>query len=272
MAHLRDAAARDHNRHAHLRRLDDHLAGQAAGGVENIVRNIRQLFALHPLPARDGVDGVVAAHVFNKQQHFGVIGRHGKQRAGMHRTGRLVGGLLEPDAVDQAVKLSLRDPGIGRQNNLVNLVHQSAKHAALTAAGGDHAFGGFFLDVGDAVPRLDGSRAHIPVHRDGLDVAHLPDQTLVTQVTKHQQLWVRTQSHQGHQLALVDVNRQCALRRNRYLLRFTVFVDGVDFAGQRRAGLCQVRQWHLGSLTQKGPTPRGPALCEKTGFRIFSPD
>ena len=33
--HLRDAAARNDDGHAHLGRLDDHLAGEAAGGVED---------------------------------------------------------------------------------------------------------------------------------------------------------------------------------------------------------------------------------------------
>jgi hypothetical protein len=35
--HLRDAAARDDDRHAHLRRLDHHLARQPPGGVEDLV-------------------------------------------------------------------------------------------------------------------------------------------------------------------------------------------------------------------------------------------
>src|SRR5690242_19818885 len=34
---LCDAAARDHDRHAHLCRLDDHFAGEAACGVKNLI-------------------------------------------------------------------------------------------------------------------------------------------------------------------------------------------------------------------------------------------
>ena len=81
MAHLGDAAARDHERDTHLCGLDDHLAGQPAGGVERQLR----WRALEPGPAGDGVDRVVPAHVFNEEQHLGPLAAQIKQRAGVHR-------------------------------------------------------------------------------------------------------------------------------------------------------------------------------------------
>src|SRR5882724_860355 len=57
----REARARQQNRNAHSHRLDHHLGGQPSRGVENLVGGID---AMAVNPARDLVDGVVAADVF----------------------------------------------------------------------------------------------------------------------------------------------------------------------------------------------------------------
>lgn len=76
-AHLRDAAARNRNGHAHLRRLDHHLAGQTARGVEHLVVAID---IVHGHPPRNGVNCVVASDVFDEHEHL----RAFEQRAAMH--------------------------------------------------------------------------------------------------------------------------------------------------------------------------------------------
>src|SRR5258706_4939476 len=55
------ARARNQDRNSHPHRLDHHFGGQPPGGVENLVGRID---AVAEHPARDLVDGVVAADVF----------------------------------------------------------------------------------------------------------------------------------------------------------------------------------------------------------------
>ena len=178
MTHLGDAAARHHNGHAHLRRFDDHLAGETPGGVENLVgachtrcrggtpRRYGKIF-LHPHPPGNGVNGIVAAHIFHKHQKFLAA----KQSAGVNRAGRFVGALLQADGADDAVKLRLRDAGL-RQHDAVDITHQVTKHTALAAARGDYALRRFGFDVGNALARFDGSRTDTPIDGDGFNVLH----------------------------------------------------------------------------------------------------
>ena len=49
----------------------------------------------------------------------------------------------------------------------------------MPAAGGDHTSGCLFLDPVDALFRPDGGGVHVPVHRDGLDLAGGGQQALV---------------------------------------------------------------------------------------------
>ena len=201
---------------------------------------------VHPQPAGNGVDGVVPTHVFDKQQHlrFGVAQtEHG---AGVHRAGRLVGAFFQPDGVDQAVELALGDAGIGRQFELIDLVHEPAEHAALTAARGDHTVRCFCFNVVNAAARAHGRRTDLPVHGDRLDLTDVADQALVAQVTQHQQLGVRAQGHQGDQFTLVHIDRQRTFGRNRHVLALAVFIDHLDLAGQRGAGAGQ--RWQGGCV------------------------
>ena len=107
----------------------------------------------------------------------------------------------------------------------VHIVHQIAKHAALAAAGGDHALGRALLDVVNALAGLDRSGPHLPVDGDGLDVMHGTHQTLVAQKAQHQQLGMPAQRHQRHQLALVHINGERPFAGNGAGHRLTPFVD-----------------------------------------------
>ncbi len=246
VAHLRDAAARDHDGHTHLGGFDDHLAGEAAGGVENFVRALHAQGVgclsgvLHPHPARDGVDGVVAAHIFDKHQHILPL----EQRAAVYRPGGLVGALLQPDGVDDAVELGLAECG-GGQHQRVDVGHQVAKHTALAAAGGDHTAGGAFLDLVDARAGFDRRCTDLPVHRDGVDVGHRLHQPLVAQVTQHQQLGLRTQRHECDQLPFVHIDGECTFGGDGDGLYIAVFVDGFDRLRQWCTGLREAGHTHL---------------------------
>ena len=234
--HLGDAAARDHHRHTHLGRLDHHLAGQATCGVEHLLAIGEAV--LHGHPASDGVHRVVAPHVLDKELQVTTD----EQRAGVHRTRHLVGGVAQPDGVDDVVEAGLAQQRVGRQADAVNVVHQVTEHTALAAAGGDHLVRGPVLDAVNAVAGLDRRGAHVPVHREGFDVVHRRHQPLVEQVAQHQPFGMAAQGHQRHQLALVDVDGEVALGRDRDRARDAELVGHSDLAGQGRACLGQAGQ------------------------------
>src|SRR5215216_1745398 len=75
-----EARARDQNGDAHPHRLDHHLGGEAAGGVENLVGGID---AVAIDPAGDLVDGVVAADVLGVAHRRAFLAEH----AAMDRAG-----------------------------------------------------------------------------------------------------------------------------------------------------------------------------------------
>ena len=68
----REARARDEHRDTHLHGLDDHLGGEPAGGVENLV--VRR-DAVEEHIAGDLVDGVVAADVLDVEQRPVLLAR-----------------------------------------------------------------------------------------------------------------------------------------------------------------------------------------------------
>src|SRR5215207_3643217 len=75
-----EARARDQNGNAHPHRLDHHLRGEAAGGVENLVGGID---AVAIDPARDLVDGVMTADILGVAHRRAFLAQH----AAMDRTG-----------------------------------------------------------------------------------------------------------------------------------------------------------------------------------------
>src|SRR6266851_1155570 len=69
----RKARTRDQNGNSHPHRLDDHLRGQSSRGVENLVGGIDTV-AIDP--ARDLVDGVVAADIFGVAHRRAFLAQH----------------------------------------------------------------------------------------------------------------------------------------------------------------------------------------------------
>ena len=114
----------------------------------------------------------------------------------------------------------------------VHVLHQVAEHAALAAAGGDHAAGGFFFDAVDAGAGFDGGGPHIPVHRDRFNLIQRRHQTLVAQIAQHQPFGVATQRHQGDQLPFVHIHREGTLCRNGDGARLSILVSHVHRASQ----------------------------------------
>ena len=180
---------------------------------------------------------------------------------------------MQADGVDEAVELALRDARLCRQFELIDLVHETAENAALTAASGDHPASRFFVQVIDAVTRFNGCRAHIPVDRDRLKLTGVTDQTLVAQITQYQQLRVCAQGHQRDKLTLVYIHRQRALSRDRHAQTLAMLVEHLDFTGQRGRGTGQGRQMvcvvhsrgrhgHSARLHQKNRPLSGPAFKE----------
>jgi hypothetical protein len=155
IAHLCDAAAGYHDGNAHLGGFDDHLAGQAACGVEGVglifFSGLLAVDPLHRHPAGECVDGVVAAYIFDEHQHLSPF----EERAAMHAAGAFVGALLLANRFRDAVELGLGELG-GRELDLVNLVHQTTKNATLAAACGDDFFGSALFNFVDASASFHG--------------------------------------------------------------------------------------------------------------------
>src|SRR3984957_14101884 len=76
-----ETRTRNKNRNAHPHRFDDHLGGQPAGSVENLVGGID---AVAIDPASNLVDGVVAAYVFGVADWRALLAQHAAvDRAGL---------------------------------------------------------------------------------------------------------------------------------------------------------------------------------------------
>ena len=104
VAHLRQARARHQKRHAHLRGLDDHFAGEPARGVENFVATVDAVQPHHP---GNGVHRVVAPHVFYEIEQFATRVAVGRQCTAMHRTRLLVNGFVLANLLGQCVQCAL---------------------------------------------------------------------------------------------------------------------------------------------------------------------
>ena len=98
---------------------------------------------------------------------------------------------------------------------------------------------------------------------------HAAHQPLVAQVGQHEQFRMRAQGHQRDQLALVDIDRQGALRRDGGELHHAMLVDGLHLLRERCARLGQPGKNHWGSLQQKGRRMRRPRCCKHNGQVFF---
>ncbi len=223
MAHGGHPVARHDDGYAHPGRLDHHFAGEPPGGVEHLVS---PLHAVHRHPPGDGVDGVVAADVFDKALQRVAV----KQRAAVHRSGLAVHAVAQLHLVEQADQRGLaqaRGLRVG-QAGLAQLRHRVAKDRTLPAAGGDDAARDAGFEVADAVAGAHRRGLHRPVHIDAVDLARLLDQTLIEQVAEHQQFGIRAQSHQRDQLAFVEVDRQRTFGRDVDLPMLAMLIEYPD--------------------------------------------
>ena len=207
----------------------------------------------------------MATNIFDKKQHLRFSRGRVKQCTGMHGAGRLVGRFFQPYGVDQGVQLALRDRSAHRKHDLIHLVHQAAKNAALPTASGHDAPSGFFFDILNAAPGLDSCRANIPIDGNGLNIVDRGDEALVAQIAQHQPFGVRTQGHQGDQFSVVNIDGQGPLGGNGHCLVHAKFVDSVYFAGQRCLGQGEVgeRQSHKSEATTKKAGTSGADLFVK---------
>ncbi len=229
VAHFGQARARHQERHPHLGGLDHHLGGEAAGGVENLVGAVH---AVEPHLPGDGVHGVVAADVLDEIENF----RAGSERAAVHRARALVDCLVAPHGIEQGVERFLAKPDVIAELDGVDFLHQVAEDRALPAAGGDGALLELVLQSLYALASGDGDRVGFPVHLHGCDFLDRADQSLVAEVADGQRLRCLAKRHEGHNLALVDVERNRVLSRDRRGHGFAALVDRFDLERQRPAG------------------------------------
>jgi len=126
-----------------------------------------------------------------------------------------------------------------RAGDRLDFVHEPAENAPLAAAGGDRAPRGSLLEPLDARAGFHRGGADFPIHGDGLDLIDRSHEALVAQVAQHQPLGPRAQRHQRDELALVHIQRERPLGRDRRGAELAVFVDGGDLARQRCAGFSE---------------------------------
>src|SRR5262245_7558766 len=122
-----ETRARDEHGNAHLDRLDHHLGGEASGGVENLVLGLN---FVEEHVAGDLVDGVVSADVLHVDQWPVLLAEH----AAMNGPRLEVETGLGIDQLRQFIKPARLDAGAGVERDLVDVLHQVAKHRALRAA------------------------------------------------------------------------------------------------------------------------------------------
>src|SRR5450755_1916872 len=135
----RKARTRHHDRNSHPHRLDDHLGGKSSRGVEDLVGGID---AVAIDPARDLVDGVVAADV------FGVADRHAllAQHAAVDRTGLQIQRRHGVDGVGHLIEPGGAQLGL-RQCDAFDGFQEIAERRALRAAGRLGALLQFRLEI-----------------------------------------------------------------------------------------------------------------------------
>ena len=147
--------------------------------------------ALHPHPASNSVDRIVAPHVFHKQLHT----LTGKQSAAVDRASRFVSALLHANGVKQSIQARLGNGGVGHGERIY-LIHQATKDTALPATSGHHTMLGARLHIVNTMTGFDGSDAsailaRVPVDGDAFDLVGTRHQTLVAQVPQYQPFWMR---------------------------------------------------------------------------------
>src|SRR5713226_1056433 len=136
----RKARARNQDRNAHPHRFDHHFGGQPPGGVKNLVGGID---AVAVDPARDLVDGVVAADVFGVADRRAFLAQH----AAMNRAGLEVERRHGIDRVCHLVKPGGAQLCLG-QRDAFHRFQEIAERRALCAARGLRALLQLLFEIG----------------------------------------------------------------------------------------------------------------------------
>src|SRR5437667_666909 len=133
-----ETGARNQNWNSHPHRLDHHFGGQPSGGVENLVGGID---AMAIDPARDLVDGVVAADVLGVANGRAFLAQH----AAMDRAGLEIERGHGVDRLRHLVEPGGAQLGL-RQRRAFDRLQQIAERGALGAARGLRALLQFGLE------------------------------------------------------------------------------------------------------------------------------
>ena len=225
------AGTRNQDRHPHLHRLDDHLAGQPPGGVEDLV------LGRDPLEEHvtgDLVHGVVPADVLHVDQRLILPAQH---RA-VNRPGLEIEAGRGVDLPGQAIEPRGPEPGVLRQLDVIEFLHHIAEHRSLGAARGPDLLLQLFLVVGLALGAHDDD-LELVVVIDAGDLVVREQHVLVQQKAQRQVFGIIADGHHGDDFLAVEEKREGALDHHRGLDRLAVMVDALDRLGE--TGIVGVR-------------------------------
>ena len=227
---------------AHQRGLDDHFGGQAPGGVEDFVGGG---LPLHPHPAGDLVDGVVAADILHIDQRAILPAKDGavdRARLQIKAGGRV-------DLLRQRVEPACPQRR-GGEGHALQLLHHVAENGADRAAGS----AGLLFQFGFIVRGADGADdddLQVLVIVDGGYLIILQQHVLVHQIADCEVFRVIADCHRRHDFLRVQVDGERAFLHHRDLALAALMIDAGDGAGQagvRRVGADdQVSRHYLNS-------------------------
>ncbi len=222
----REPRARDEDRDAHLHALDDHLGGQATGGVEDLVVG-RDGVQEHV--AGNLVDGVVAADVLHVDEGPVLLAQH----AAVDRAGLEVEARLGVDLAGQLVEPGGLESRAGLQRHGLELLHQVAEDGALGTARRLHLLLQLLLVVGFA-PRAHDDGVDVVCDLDGGDLVVGLQHVLVQEVADSEQIGAVADGHHRHDLAGIEEQGQRAFGDDGRHHLAAVLVDARHADGQAR--------------------------------------
>ena len=144
----------------------------------------------------------------------------------------LVDGLVAAHRVEQDVECIFGENDVIAELDRVDFFHQIAENRALAAARGDRAFFHLFFEPPKGRARRDRNRRRFPVHLHRGDFIDGFRQALVAQITDRERLGRLAEGHQRDDFALVHVERERMLARDRRRHGFAALVDRLDFEGE----------------------------------------
>ena len=122
--------------------------------------------------------------------------------------------------------------------HLVELVEGATEHRSLAAAGGHGALRELLLPV-DYALAFEGGHVDllaVPVDLHRPDVLDVLDEPLVAEIAQGEGFGPGAQSHQGHDLPVVDLDGERELAGHPEIAGVAVLVDGADRVGRGEPG------------------------------------